>query len=115
MWRGAPSRGWRPGGTSPPRSTDRSKKTAREARGGRPWDQDPPPKHRPIKEIGVNGESALVSVLTMGLHSGTHIDAPRHFIPGGAGVEALPLEALVGPCRVVEVDAAPLIEPSHLE
>jgi arylformamidase len=79
------------------------------------WDGEPPPTRHPVKQIGVNGESALVSVLTMGLHCGTHIDAPCHFIPGGAGVEALPIEALVGPCRVVEVAASPLVEPADLD
>jgi len=79
------------------------------------WDGEPPPVCRPIKEIGVNGESARVSVLTMGLHSGTHIDAPCHFIPGATGVDALPVEALVGRCRVVEVNAPRLIEPGDLD
>jgi arylformamidase len=79
------------------------------------WDGEPGPTRRPIKEIGVDGEPALVSVLTMGLHCGTHVDAPCHFIPGGPGVEALPLDALVGRCLVVETDAAPLIEPAHLD
>jgi arylformamidase len=85
-------------------------------RAGMPtWDGEPGPACRPIKRIGVDGESAQVSLLTLGTHTGTHVDAPAHFIPGGAGVEALPLEALVGPCRVVEVDGRRLIEPSDLE
>ena len=50
------------------------------------WDGEPPPVCVPIKEIGVDGESARVSILTMGLHSGTHVDAPCHFIPGAAGL-----------------------------
>lgn len=79
------------------------------------WDGEPGPTCRPIKQIGVDGEPAQVSVLTVGTHAGTHIDAPAHFIPGGAGVDQLPLDALVGPCRVVQVDASPLIEPADLE
>ena len=79
------------------------------------WDGEPPPVCRPIKRIGVDGESAQVSVLTLGLHSGTHVDAPCHFIPGGAGVDTLPVDAFVGPCRVVEVDSPRLIEPEHLD
>ncbi len=67
------------------------------------WDGEPGPVCRPIKEIGVDGEAAQVSLLTVGTHCGTHIDAPAHFIPGGATMEALPLVAMVGPCRVVEV------------
>jgi arylformamidase len=46
-------------------------------------------------------ESPAVSRLDFGVHSGTHVDAPVHFIEGGSGTEALPLEVLVGPCEVV--------------
>jgi arylformamidase len=79
------------------------------------WDGEPGPVCRPIKRIGVDGEAAQVSLLTVGTHAGTHIDAPAHVIPGGAGVDALPLAALVGPCRVVEVSASRLIEPADLD
>lgn len=85
-------------------------------RSGMPtWDGEPGPECRPIKRIGVDGEPAQVSLLTLGTHSGTHVDAPSHFIPGGGTVEALPLEALVGPCRVVEVGGGASIEPTALE
>jgi arylformamidase len=79
------------------------------------WDGEPGPAYRPIKQIGVDGEPAQVSLLTIGTHCGTHVDAPSHFIAGAGGVETLPLEALVGPCRVVEILAAPLIQPRDLE
>jgi arylformamidase len=36
------------------------------------------------------------------VHSGTHVDAPIHFIDGAAGVETVPLEVLVGPVLVVD-------------
>lgn len=49
------------------------------------------------------GDSANVSLLNFGLHSGTHVDAPSHFIEGGAKVDSLPLDSLVGPAEVVEV------------
>ena len=39
--------------------------------------------------------------LTIGTHCGTHIDAPRHFIPDGPTIEQIPLELLVGPARVL--------------
>jgi arylformamidase len=61
------------------------------------------------------GDPANVTRLEMGAHTGTHVDAPVHFIEGAAGVEGLPLEALVGPVQVVdarghrgELDAAAL-------
>jgi arylformamidase len=50
-----------------------------------------------------NGDAANVSLLHFGLHSGTHVDAPAHFIEGGVKVEALPLESLIGEAEVVEV------------
>jgi arylformamidase len=46
-------------------------------------------------------ESPVVSRLDFGVHTGTHVDAPLHFIEGGAGSERLPLDVLVGPCHVV--------------
>jgi arylformamidase len=50
-----------------------------------------------------NGDSANVSLLHLGAHSGTHVDAPAHFIAGAGRVESLSLEALIGEAQVVEV------------
>jgi arylformamidase len=47
------------------------------------------------------GDVATVSRLDLGAHSGTHVDAPVHFIPGAPGVDSLDLEVLVGPALVV--------------
>ena len=49
-----------------------------------------------------DGAAANVSKLNFGVHSGTHVDAPLHFIDGAAGADALPLDVLNGPCEVVE-------------
>ena len=46
-------------------------------------------------------ESPAVSRLDFGVHTGTHVDAPVHFIEGGRGAETLALDVLVGPCEVV--------------
>ena len=51
------------------------------------------------------GDVANVTRLALGTHTGTHVDAPVHFLDGGAGVEALPLDALVGPALVVDAVA----------
>jgi arylformamidase len=48
------------------------------------------------------GASANVSDLELGTHTGTHVDAPLHFIPDGDAVETLPLEVMVGPAHVVD-------------
>jgi arylformamidase len=51
----------------------------------------------------------------MSVHSGTHVDAPAHFIPGGAGVEALDLNVLVGPALVVEAKEADMLSADVLK
>jgi arylformamidase len=61
------------------------------------------------------GDPANVSSLRLGSHTGTHMDAPLHFISGGPGIDTLPLDLLIGPALVAAVDATRLIEPSHLE
>lgn len=49
-----------------------------------------------------DGAICNVSRLDFGVHSGTHVDAPVHFIDGAAGIEAIGLDVLVGPALVVE-------------
>jgi arylformamidase len=48
------------------------------------------------------GDMANVSRLDMGAHTGTHVDAPVHFIEGAAGVDAIPLDVLIGVAQVVD-------------
>ena len=55
-----------------------------------------------------DGAQANVSKLDFGVHSGTHVDAPVHFIEGAAGVEKLPLDVLLGPCVVVAAEGLSL-------
>jgi arylformamidase len=50
-----------------------------------------------------DGATANVSKVTMGVHSGTHVDGQRHFFDEGEGAEALPLDAMLGPAAVVEL------------
>jgi len=54
------------------------------------------------------GATANVSKVTMGAHSGTHIDGPSHFYDGRRGADSLPLDAMVGPALVIEL---PGLEP----
>src|SRR5207253_4917985 len=49
------------------------------------------------------GDSANVSFLHFGAHTATHVDAPAHFIEGARKIDALPIEVLIGPARVVRV------------
>ncbi len=56
----------------------------------------------PVKRTA-RGDSANVTALHLGTHTGTHVDAPRHFFDSAPGVDALPLDLLIGPVRVVEI------------
>ena len=47
------------------------------------------------------GAGANVSRIDFGSHTGTHVDAPKHFFDDGAGVDALALDVLMGPCRLL--------------
>jgi arylformamidase len=57
----------------------------------------------PQQEVS-KGASANVSSLSFGSHTGTHVDAPKHFFEDGLGVDALPLEVLMGPCVLICVE-----------
>ena len=61
------------------------------------------------------GDSANVSQICCGVHTGTHVDAPNHFIDGTRRAHELDLQKLMGACRVVEIASDVIaIEPKHL-
>ena len=60
------------------------------------------------------GDLCTVSLLTMGSHTGTHIDAPIHFLPGGAGAEEVPLDNMIGPARVIEIKDPDAVKAQEL-
>ena len=63
-----------------------------------------------------DGASANVSSLAMGSHTGTHVDAPKHFDDAGGGVDAIPLDALIGPAVVLAFgDDVRSVGPAELE
>jgi arylformamidase len=61
------------------------------------------------------GANANVSSLACGVHVGTHVDAPRHFLDGASTVEAMPLEALIGTAFVADLRRATVIDARALE
>lgn len=63
------------------------------------WPGSPGFRSSTLAEIGVDSP-ARVSRIDMEVHTGTHVDAPCHFLAGGSTVERLPLDALVGPAEV---------------
>jgi len=74
---------------------------------------DPPASVDGAKRLAA-GDSANVTRLAFGAHTGTHVDAPNHFIEGTRRVDRLDLKKLIGHCRVVRVDdSVQTIEPEH--
>jgi len=61
------------------------------------------------------GAAYSASRLAMSSHYGTHVDAPRHFVPDGVTIDAVPLDLLVGKARVVDLQVAERIERADLE
>jgi len=63
-----------------------------------------PEIHIELQQDMSRGGSSNVSLLAIGSHTGTHVDAPLHMIPGGVGVDGIPLDALIGPALVIAFD-----------
>ena len=62
------------------------------------------------------GDSSNVSMLNFGAHTGTHVDAPAHFIEGARRIDALSLDVLIGPARVIRVpDDVTEIDPVFIQ
>ncbi len=78
------------------------------------WPGDPPVDISRMRDQG-QGDDATVSRLSMGAHTGTHMDSPVHFLADGAGMESMPLEAVLGVCRVIEVADEHSISRESLE
>jgi len=66
------------------------------------WPDNPPIVMQRTMEI-VRGHACNLSHLAMGVHTGTHIDAPVHFIHQATGVDEMPVAATMGPARVIEI------------
>lgn len=69
---------------------------------------------QPVKRIA-DGGSSNVSRLVLGTHTGTHVDAPRHFFDDGGAVDTLALDVLIGEARVVEIDKRGGISAADLQ
>lgn len=78
------------------------------------WPGDPPVRIKRAQSIR-SGDEANLSRLELGSHSGTHVDAPLHFLPGGEAVDHLPLERMRVAARVLEIADPHRIQVSELE
>jgi arylformamidase len=62
-----------------------------------------------------NGDVSNLSILSMSTHTGTHVDPPIHFVEDGTTIDAVALDALVGPALVVDMRGAVSIGASELD
>lgn len=77
---------------------------------------DPAPAFTPAATLDRDGYRVLH--VSMGTHTGTHVDAPRHVRPDGAAVDALPIELFLGPAVIVDLRGLPPrapIDPPEVE
>src|SRR3972149_9449805 len=77
------------------------------------WPGDPQVRIERVAKIE-EGANANVSRISMGVHTGTHVDAPFHFLNNGVTEEHLPLDLLTGPAYVLELTGVDVITSSEL-
>ncbi len=70
-----------------------------------------------IKRVSRMEDGAVCNLthISMSAHTGTHMDAPRHFIADGKTMEQMPFEAVIGRCRVYELDCEDQITADDLK
>jgi arylformamidase len=78
------------------------------------WPGDPPVILERVKRIA-EGANANVSRLDCGVHTGTHVDAPLHFIDGAPGIDSLSLKVLTGRAYVIDLRNAQVLDAATLE
>ena len=62
-----------------------------------------------------SGDECNLSQICVSAHAGTHMDAPRHYLPGGAGIESMPVAAGIGRARVIAIRDPELIRIQELD
>ncbi len=61
------------------------------------------PNNTEFRARPIHSKTSLSSEITMGSHAGTHVDAPKHVLPKGGGVDTLDIQSLIGECRVLDM------------
>ena len=77
------------------------------------WPSNPAVRIENVKDME-HGASSTVSMISLGSHTGTHMDAPLHFIRQGIGIDKMPLDTTVGRARVIEIHDSESIKPEEL-
>src|SRR5690348_7332958 len=77
------------------------------------WPGDPEFRAGLAKSITA-GDVCNLTEINSSVHIGTHMDAPRHFISDGQGIDEMPLDATIGPCRVLEIHDKEAIRPEEI-
>ena len=77
------------------------------------WPDNPPVRIERALSIE-HGDAANVSEISMGAHTGTHMDGPIHFVREGKGLDEMPLTATIGRARVIEIQDPESIKPDEL-
>ena len=78
------------------------------------WPGDAPFERSATESIA-DGAEANVSEISGSAHSGTHIDAPVHYLPGAPGIDTIPISATVGRARVIAIHDPEQIRLDELE
>src|SRR5205823_11049288 len=76
--------------------------------------EDPPPQFARYSDMAAGADYNLTQ-LTLSLHTGTHFDAPLHFVADGASIDALPLSRFITRAHVLELGDATCLLPEHLD
>jgi arylformamidase len=77
------------------------------------WPGDPEFRLDPVLRIAEDGESN-VSILRLGTHTGTHVDAPRHLDASGKDTAGIPVSIFFGPARVIQIPVETCIRGDDL-
>lgn len=77
------------------------------------WPGDPPVRLERVAAIA-RGDAFNLSAISTCLHTGTHVDAPLHYLDGGAAIDRMPLDALTGPARVIQIRDRRVIQVEKL-
>jgi arylformamidase len=78
------------------------------------WPGDPTLRLERAKEQS-KGDVCTLTRATMSAHTGTHMDAPLHFVPNAKTIDQMPIDATVGPARVIHIQDRTAIHREELE